>query len=55
MNTRYPFDKLYEEVAFVAFHFHWSHKEIMSMEHKERQKWCNEISKINRKIMEGKR
>ncbi|WP_127582974.1 DUF6760 family protein [Paenibacillus koleovorans] len=46
----YPSDKLYEETAFVAYHFHWSHDEIMNMEHRERRKWCDEISKIHRKL-----
>lgn len=48
--TGYPLDRLYEEVAFIAYHFHWSYEEIMNMEHKERQKWVEEISKINRQL-----
>jgi hypothetical protein len=48
--TGYPLDKLYEEVAFIAYHFHWSFDEIMNMEHFERQKWCEEISKINKRL-----
>ena len=54
MIKRYPLDRLYEEVAFIAFHFHWPHEEIMKLEHKERHRWCDEISKINRKMTEGK-
>lgn len=50
MITGYPLDRLYEEVAFVAYHFHWSHDEIMNMEHRERQRWVEEISGINRKL-----
>ncbi len=46
----YPLDKIYEEVAFIAFHFHWSPDDIMNMEHRERQRWTEEISGINRKI-----
>ena len=52
MIKRYPLDKLYEEISFIAFHFHWSYDEIMNMEHGERQRWCKEISKINKKINE---
>ena len=47
---RYPLEKLYEEVAFIAYHFHWSFNEIMNMEHRERQKWVEEISKINQQL-----
>ncbi|MEW6173980.1 MAG: DUF6760 family protein [Bacillota bacterium] len=46
----YPLDRLYEEVAFVAYYFNWSCTEIMNMEHRERRRWCDEISKINKKI-----
>ena len=46
----YPLDRLYEEVAFIAYHFHWSLEEIMNMEHMERQRWVDEISKINRQL-----
>ena len=46
----YPLDRLYEEVAFIAYHFHWSLEEIMNMEHRERQRWIDEISKINRQL-----
>ena len=48
--TRYPLSTLYEEVAFIAYHFHWSHEEIMNLEHRDRQLWCEEISKINRRL-----
>jgi len=48
----YPLDRIYEEVAFLAFHFHWPHEEIMHMEHRERKRWCEEISKINKRFNE---
>lgn len=46
----YPLERIYEEVAFIAYYFHWSHDEVMAMDHRERTKWCEEISKINRKM-----
>ncbi|OMF29370.1 hypothetical protein BK133_17690 [Paenibacillus sp. FSL H8-0548] len=46
----YPESRLYEETGFIAYYFHWSHDVIMDMEHRERRKWCEEISKINRKM-----
>ncbi|MZP44312.1 hypothetical protein GTO89_14855 [Heliobacterium gestii] len=48
--TRYPVDQIYEEVGFIAYHFHWSHDEVMAMEHRDRRRWCKEISRINRKL-----
>lgn len=46
----YPRDRLYEEMAFIAFHFHWGRDELMGLEHAERRRWCREISAINRKL-----
>ncbi|HKN44746.1 MAG TPA: DUF6760 family protein [Propionibacteriaceae bacterium] len=46
----YPVDQLYEEMAFIAYHFHWPRAELMSLEHGERRRWCEEISRINRQF-----
>lgn len=46
----YPTDQLYEEVAFIAYHFNWSREEIMELPHEERKRWCEEISAINQRI-----
>jgi len=48
--TGYPLNRLYEEVAFIAYHFHWPYAEVMHLEHRERRRWCEEISKINQKL-----
>jgi len=48
----YPLDRIYEEVAFIAYHFHWSQEDVMNMEHRERRRWCEEISKINKRLNE---
>jgi len=48
--TGYPLDRLYEEVAFLAYHFHWDYETVLNMEHRERQRWCDEVSKINKKL-----
>lgn len=46
----YPLAQLYEEMAFIAFHFHWPVRELMALEHSERRRWCREISSINRRL-----
>ena len=43
----YPLAQLYEEVAFIAYHFHWSVDSILNLEHAERRRWVREISSIN--------
>lgn len=50
--TRYPADQLHEEVAYVAFHFHWSHDQILRLEHAERLRWVGEIARINQRLNE---
>lgn len=49
----YPLNQLYEEVAFVAYHLHWTQTEIMTMEHGDRRRWVKEISSINRQMNEA--
>lgn len=46
----YPLDQLHEEVAYLAYHFHWPIGEILSLEHADRRRWVEEISKINRRL-----
>ena len=46
----YPLDQLYEEVAFVTYHFNWPHQDIMNLEHADRRRWVKEISKINNRM-----
>lgn len=55
MIETYPTDRLYEEIAFIAYHFNWSREEIMELPHNERQRWCEEISAINERINEDGR
>lgn len=49
----YATDRLYEEVAYVAYHFNWSFDEIIDMEHPTRRRFVEEIAKINRRISAG--
>ncbi len=46
-------EQLHEEVAFLAYHFHWPLEQILNLEHTDRHRWVEEISKINRRISEG--
>ncbi len=50
----YPLDRLYEEVAYISYHFHWSRDEILNLEHQERKRWVAEISNINRRLNEAR-
>jgi len=51
--TGYPSKALYEEVAYIAYHFHWSLDDILNLEHGERHRWIAEISSINQRLSDG--
>ena len=42
-------DTLFEEVAYVAYHFHWSLDTILDLEHALRERFVAEIDHINRR------
>ncbi len=42
----YPLRELRQEVAVLAFHFHWPYETIMAMEHQERRMWVREIAAL---------
>jgi len=46
----YPRDEIFREVAFIAYYLHWPMDEIMSLDHRERQQWVAEVSKINERL-----
>ncbi len=48
----YDSDRLFEEIAYVAYHFHWSLDEILDMEHPLRRRFVDEIARINRRLTE---
>ena len=50
--TGYPSDRLFEEVAYVSYHFHWPYDQVMQLDHLERQRWVAEIARINRRVNE---
>ena len=48
----YPLEQLQQEVAFIAYYFHWSLDEILELQHFDRRGWVEEISAINRQLGE---
>ena len=51
----YPREQLNREMAYIAYHFHWSLDEILDMEHQERHLWLREIARINQEINEARK
>lgn len=50
----YPLDRLHEEVAYIAYHFHWPLEDILGLEHADRRRWVEEIGKINKQLSGGR-
>jgi hypothetical protein len=46
----YPADRLVDEVAFVAYHFHWPLRDVLALEHGDRRRWVEAISSINERM-----
>lgn len=49
----YAADRLFEEVAYVAYHLHWSMDGILDLEHSDRLRFVEEIARINQRLTEG--
>jgi hypothetical protein len=49
----YAADRLYEELAYVAYHFHWPLDDLLDLEHPVRVRFTQEIGKINRRVSRG--
>jgi uncharacterized protein DUF6760 len=50
--TAYASDRMFEEIAYVAYHLHWPLDEILDLEHPMRQRFVEEIGRINRRLAE---
>jgi hypothetical protein len=48
----YASNRLYEEVAYVAYHFHWQLEDILDLEHGQRRRYVAEIAAINTRLSE---
>jgi hypothetical protein len=48
----YAPDRIYKEVAYVAYHFHWPQDDILDLEHNQRRRYVKEIADINIRLSE---
>ncbi|MFI8535800.1 DUF6760 family protein [Streptomyces aquilus] len=39
----YPLERVYQEVAHLGRHVHWTHTELMNLEHTERRRWLRTV------------
>lgn len=50
----YPADRLYSEVGYLAYHFHWPLDDLLDLEHPERLRYVDEVARINTRIGQGR-
>ena len=48
----YAAERIHQEVAYVAYHFHWGLDDILDLEHPQRLRYVQEIAAINRRMSE---
>jgi hypothetical protein len=42
-----------EEMAYLAYHLHWSHEELMLLDHRSRRGWVEQVSALNERLSAG--
>lgn len=53
MSIAYPLHHLRREVAFLAYHLHWSLGECLALPHADRVGWVGEVSRLNQQILDS--
>ncbi|MET8286490.1 DUF6760 family protein [Streptomyces sp. NPDC048448] len=42
----YATDRIHEEIAYIAYHFHWSLETILDLEHRDRRRYTEQIAAL---------
>ncbi|RVX38999.1 hypothetical protein EDD27_1331 [Nonomuraea polychroma] len=42
-----PEQRLHDEIAYLAYHFHWALEDILDLEHADRARYVAAISALN--------
>lgn len=43
----YELDGLWEEMAYLAYHFHWPFEEVLNLEHADRRRLVDQVAALN--------
>ncbi|NYI03891.1 DUF6760 family protein [Allostreptomyces psammosilenae] len=43
----YATDRLYEEIAYLAYHFHWPLDQLLDLEHAERLRYVAQAARLS--------
>lgn len=41
---------MYQELSFLAYYYHWNEPVLLQLEHRQRRRWCREISCIHKSL-----
>ena len=52
MST-YATDRLYEEIAYVAYYLHWSRDDLLDLDHAERQRYVRQVAALNTRVQDA--
>ena len=52
---RYPVEALWQEVAYLAYHLHWSLGDLLDLEHLDRVRMVRAVSAMNERAWEAVR
>jgi len=42
----YAADRIHEEVAYLAYHLHWSFDQILDLEHADRLRYVSHVARL---------
>ncbi|WP_405778518.1 DUF6760 family protein [Streptomyces sp. NBC_00859] len=42
----YATERVHEEIAYIAYHFHWSLEDILDLEHRDRRRYAEQIAEL---------
>ncbi|WP_393100903.1 DUF6760 family protein [Streptomyces sp. LN325] len=42
----YATDRIHEEIAYIAYHFHWNLETILDLEHRDRRRYTEQIAAL---------
>lgn len=42
----YATERVHEEIAYIAYHFHWSLEDILDLEHRDRRRYAEHIAAL---------
>jgi hypothetical protein len=50
---RYPTDALWQEIAYLAYHLHWSLEELLDLEHSDRVRMVRAVIALNERAWQS--